>query len=263
MENCILKTLFIKKFRRDHGFTLIELAVTMLVLGILSAIAIPSFLGFRNAAFDKEAQASIDAAMIAARTYYEEHGDFNGTVRTSPVCNHTWAYLDQHLQKIEPNIDFIAPNDQSTGPRVVSIEANNTWNSNGENLGCQAFFATALSRSGTCWVGRITVEGQWLNEYGPYYDYAQIVVHGDKNSENASQVSLLDAPLNGNAFAAFKPQSSGADQDAIANESLAVAKSYCQAQWCLIDGEFIPGFISFKDYYDSWRNVTPGTPTTR
>ena len=40
-----------KILRREGGFTLTELAVAMLVVGILSAIAVPSFLGARQCGF--------------------------------------------------------------------------------------------------------------------------------------------------------------------------------------------------------------------
>jgi prepilin-type N-terminal cleavage/methylation domain-containing protein len=250
-------------FSRDSGFTLTELAVAMLVLGIVAALAVPSYLGYRNDAFDKEAQASVSAAMTAAQTFYAETGDFNGTHTGNiyAACNHVYAYLDVFLQKIQPDIDFISPNVSSTGPKVVSVGGFITYNSNGESLGCQAFYATALSRSGTCWVGRITVEGKWLSEYGVIAGYSPILVQGNTNTENAQQPLVTDNPINGNAYAAFKPQSSAADQDAIANETLAVANYYCHARHCIIDGTFMPGYISYKEFYDSWRNVAGALPT--
>ena len=41
--------------RRDNGFTLTELVIAMVVLGVIASIAIPSFLGSRNNSYDKEA----------------------------------------------------------------------------------------------------------------------------------------------------------------------------------------------------------------
>jgi prepilin-type N-terminal cleavage/methylation domain-containing protein len=262
-----MKTLFKKRFRREGGFTLTELAVAMLVVGILSAIAVPSFLGARNSAFDKEAQSAVDAAMAAAKIHYAQYGDFSDA--DSDTCFQMSSTLQNDLQKIEPNLDFIHALQGSTGPRTVSVTGWVSYNSAFEELGCQVFYAAALSRSGSCWVGRITVEGKYLwpgpLEYGGT-TYAPIIVQGDKNTENEEQVSMTDAALNGNAYAAFKPQSPTADQTADERETLTLSQSLCTG-FDSVEGIFPydmdgVGLIRTFEYYDSWRNVVRSTPTT-
>ena len=256
-----------KKFGRERGFTLTELAVAMLVVGILSAIAVPSFLGSRNSAFDKEAQAAVDAAMTAARTHYAQYGDFSSA--ESVQCFHSTSKLHEDLQKIEPTLDFIHALQGSTGPRVVSVAGWNSWNSAFERLGCQVFYAAALSRSGTCWIGRITVEGKYLWPAtvvdGETTSLVPIIVHGDKNTENAEQVSMTGAALNGNAYAAFKPQSPAADQTVDERETLALSQSLCNG-FDSVEGIFPTGddigLVRTYEYYDSWRNVVRAIPTT-
>ena len=127
--------------RRDNGFTLTELAIAMVVLGVIASIAIPSFLGSRNNAYDKEAQTSIENVLRAAKFHYQSQGDFSDA--SSLQCGDS-AVLAADLQKLETNVDVVASSVSSTNSRIVSVQAVSTWNSNAELLGCQGFYAVAL-----------------------------------------------------------------------------------------------------------------------
>ena len=109
-----------RRFVRDIGFTLTELAITMLVLGVLTSIAIPSFLGSRNNSYDKEAQASIEVVLRASRLHYQSQGDFS--TGSSAQCGDS-TILAADLQKLEPNVDVVASSVSSTNSRVVSVQA--------------------------------------------------------------------------------------------------------------------------------------------
>ena len=246
---------------RESGFTLTELAVAMLVVGILASVAVPSFLGARNNAYDKEAQNSINLTINAALTHYQNQGDFSDSA--SAGCGSDAGVsvpisLAADLQKIEPNIDVLTGNSASTSSRVVSIDARRTYNSNAELLGCQAFFATALSSSGTCWVGRFTVEGKFFLASS----ISPIVMAPALNTQNVATTTWTLLQANGAAYAQIRARSNAADADN--TQTLLLTASNCNAKFQssgIIYGQ--TGYVTAyyanpSEFYSSWRDTTGG-----
>jgi type IV pilus assembly protein PilA len=62
----------------EQGFTLIELLVVIIIIGILLAIAVPSYLGFRDRANNNAAKANLRAALPSAEAYYSDNGTYVG-----------------------------------------------------------------------------------------------------------------------------------------------------------------------------------------
>ncbi|MGH3132705.1 MAG: type IV pilin protein [Gaiellaceae bacterium] len=62
----------------NQGFTLIELVTTIIIIGILLAIAVPSYLGFRDRSANNAAKANLQAALQLADAYYADHGTYAG-----------------------------------------------------------------------------------------------------------------------------------------------------------------------------------------
>src|SRR4051794_36936309 len=79
------------RLRADRGFTLVELLVVMLILGILVAMGLASFVGQKGKAQDTHAKAAVVTASKALLAYGTDHGAFD-------------AVTDDDLVKIEPSL---------------------------------------------------------------------------------------------------------------------------------------------------------------
>ncbi|MEZ2240845.1 type IV pilin-like G/H family protein [Microcoleus sp.] len=66
----------INKRRQDQGFTLIELLVVIIIIGILSAIALPSFLSQANKAKQTEGKQYASSINKAQQAFYAENNSF-------------------------------------------------------------------------------------------------------------------------------------------------------------------------------------------
>ena len=63
----------------DAGFTLIELMVVLLIIAILLAIAIPTFLGVANSAGDRAAQSNLTNALTEVKALYQNNAAYTAS----------------------------------------------------------------------------------------------------------------------------------------------------------------------------------------
>jgi type IV pilus assembly protein PilA len=81
-----------RRSKDEGGFTLIELLVVILIIGILAAIAIPSFLNQKSKANDASAKTQVGTMQTAIETFATDH---NGTYVGATLLE---------LQAIEPTL---------------------------------------------------------------------------------------------------------------------------------------------------------------
>ena len=110
----------INQRQREGGFTLIELLVVIIIIGILLAIAVPSYMKFRDRANKSAAQANVRASIPGAEAYYADNNTY---------ANMTLTVLQNSYDQGIKNISVVAAT-----ATTYCIQASNgaeTWKKDG------------------------------------------------------------------------------------------------------------------------------------
>jgi len=120
-----------RRLAQEEGFTLIELLVVILIIGILAAVAIPTFLSQKNKAYDSNATSNVKNAQTVVEAYA------NGNGGTYPAGSNVQINLDTALSS------------DTDAASLGSVYYNLTGGSTSDSY--SVFSAGASSGSNTAW----------------------------------------------------------------------------------------------------------------
>ena len=145
-----------RRLDSEQGFTLIEMMVVLVNIGVLIAIAMPTFLGARNRAQDRAAETNLRNTVVAARTAYTDNVTFAGATTTG-------------LALIDPSLTYVgAGTPSAVGNNYALSVATGAVNGSAN----QEFAAARMSLTGTCYTvdDVLAVGGVGVgNTFGTWY----------------------------------------------------------------------------------------------
>lgn len=121
----------------ESGFTLIELMVVLLIIAILLAIAIPTFLGVTSSANDRAAQSNLTNGLTEASAVFQSNNQSYSGISAALVSSapeFTWTAAGTACTNSQPNCISVASYD-------VAVSGDQ-----------QGVVLAAMSKTGTCWL---------------------------------------------------------------------------------------------------------------
>ena len=134
---------------RRHGFTMIEMLIVIAIIGLLAAIAIPSFQNYQHNSKRSEAYTNLNALMKSQKSFFAEHGAYFGVPLAEPGNTQSTlpGMMKRSVNELETAFGGVGWTPDGDVFYDYDSATLNSYNSGADSPNCEAACTTCITMS--------------------------------------------------------------------------------------------------------------------